>query len=159
MDDDMEEISLKDADGYVEISDIDLIGEHAAVEKSYASMAADTAVYIAKGSFVYSVKTIGGCFTGIAIAPRALPLVAAYLLPTTALPGTIAAETVRASLGVVGFGIGSQVCKIAAEATWDLSSVAVNKTITYVFSNQPSVPLATEIKPSEKIALVPKHNA
>jgi hypothetical protein len=80
--------------------------------------------------FVYSARTIGGCFAAVTLAPRAMPFVVNYIVPSAAIPGVVAGTT-TAVVGVMSFGLGSKLATMGAETTLE----ATGNALTYLFGS------------------------
>lgn len=129
-------------DGYAQITD-----EEYALAKQSAPNTSSIVSMVSDG-FVYSAKTIAGCFAAVAIAPRALPYVLSYMGPSVATPG-VALGTTTAVVGVVSYKVGSEIGNLGAESTLALASMAMNKTLTFVWGDKPNKVTSNKNKASE----------
>lgn len=87
-----------------------------------------------RSGFIYGTRTFTGCLAVVTLAPRATPFVMSYIAPTVVVSTGVLSSTTTAAVGVVCFGVGSQIGSKSAEAVCDLSSNA----ITYMFSTKKS---------------------
>lgn len=98
-------------------------------EISYVESIQQTVATKTKNTLIWGFGVVGGCFSVAAMAPKALPMVISYLVPSAAVPGIIASTT-TSSVAVASYAFGYQVSTAGAEAAWSLTGSA----LTYLFS-------------------------
>jgi hypothetical protein len=137
---------LDDTDfDYVDLQDDDFKDMPTETPQSYAGAALSTLAYMIsvpiKSGLVYTVTTIGGAFAVVTVAPRAVPYVVSYIVPSAAAPGVTASVT-PIVVGAITFKVGSMICASGAETAWDLT---VGSAITYMFGSTKPGPKMIEM--------------
>lgn len=84
---------------------------------------------VARSGFVYSAKTLTGCYVAVEIAPALVN----YMAPTSTI-----LRTTTAAAGVAGFGVGSIVGTASAEALLYIAGSVASTAVEYAFAQGPA---------------------
>ena len=95
------------------------------VKASYPAAMLYGASSMARSGFVYSAKTLTGCYVAVEIAP----VLVNYMAPRTAI-----LRTTTAAAGVAGFGVGSIVGTAGAEALLYIAGSVASTAVQYAFA-------------------------